>query len=110
MDWKSRCADCIALVQGEACEWVCDELELPCSEIGVNDCPEVCEKWYWFETRFRTLKDGLRNMLINNNMEYELSGSDIESWWHFEILITSAYQLDVLNDWIEENTITERSA
>lgn len=67
-------------------------------------------KWYWFETRFRSLKDGLCNLLTCNNIEYELSGSEYESWWHFEICPDNDYQVDVINDWIDENTITERSA
>ena len=67
-------------------------------------------KWYWFETSFRSLKDGLCELLAQNNIYYELSGSVFESFWHFEICLENNYEKDVIEDWINENTITEKTA
>lgn len=64
-------------------------------------------KWYHFETRFIFLRDGLRNFLKESGIKYELSGAF--SYYHFEILCDSA-ELEKVNNWLDENTITEVSA
>lgn len=64
-------------------------------------------KWYHFETRFISLRDDLRNFLKESGIKYELSGAF--SYYHFEILCDSA-ELEKVNKWLDENTITEVSA
>lgn len=36
-----RCRDCICLVAGDNGEWICDECERLCNEIGDVECPEL---------------------------------------------------------------------
>lgn len=36
-----RCRDCICLVAGDHGEWICDECERLCNEIGDLECPEL---------------------------------------------------------------------
>lgn len=67
-------------------------------------------KWYWFETDSEYIKDGLRELLAQNNIYYELSGSEYESFWHFEMCLSLDYERNVIDDWIEENTIAEENA
>ena len=64
-------------------------------------------KWYSFETRFISLRDELRNFLKESGIKYELSGCF--GSYHFEILCNSA-ELEAVNDWLDANTITEKSA
>ena len=39
--YRSRCEDCVCLVEGDNGEWVCDELNQKVEE--VKDCPEGLE-------------------------------------------------------------------
>ena len=39
--YRSRCQDCICLVEGDNGEWVCDELNQEVEQ--VKDCPEGLE-------------------------------------------------------------------
>jgi len=66
-------------------------------------------KWYNFETRFITLRDDLRDFLKESGIKYELSGISAAEGYHFEILCNSA-ELEKVNNWLDENTITEVSA
>lgn len=61
-------------------------------------------KWYNFETLFITLRDGLRKFLRDNGIKYELSSCG--PGYHFEILTDQA-GADMINRWLDENTITE---
>lgn len=36
-----RCRDCVCLVAGDNGEWICDECDKFCNEIGDVDCPEL---------------------------------------------------------------------
>lgn len=62
-------------------------------------------KWYNFETRFRSLKDALREHLKMIGIKYELSGCG--SGWHFEILLSPTEVTDI-NRWLDMQTLTER--
>ena len=61
-------------------------------------------KWYNFETLWSTLKEGLRALLIENNIQFEISGCG--RGWHFEILCGEK-EVNLINDWLDQNTITE---
>lgn len=61
-------------------------------------------KFYNFETRFRSLKDALRDHLKENNIYYELSGG--AGFWHFEIK-TDAPGAAAINNWLDTQIITE---
>lgn len=62
-------------------------------------------KYYNFETMFRSLKDELVVFLKNSGIHYELSGFGAE--WYFKILC-NAEEVEKVNVWLDENTITER--
>lgn len=62
-------------------------------------------KYYNFETRFTSLKNGLCEFLKDNNIKYELSGMS-DNWVHFEILLNTD-EVDMVNAWLDEHTITE---
>ena len=62
------------------------------------------KKFYNFETMFSNLRDGLRHFLKANNIYYELSSCG--KGWHFEILCGDK-EVNLINNWLDENTITE---
>ena len=70
-------------------------------------------KWYNFETMFTSLKEELRIMLHSNDIKFELS--DGRTWagaparWHFEIYASNK-EVDIINKWLDENTINEKTA
>lgn len=55
-------------------------------------------RFYNFETRFRSLRDALREYLQENGIYYELSGGP--GFWHFEIKTdpAGAEQIDAFID------------
>ena len=59
-------------------------------------------KYYNFETRFRSLKDDLRQYLHENGIYYELSGGT--GFWHFEIK-TDPAGAEKINAFIDSVTI-----
>lgn len=61
-------------------------------------------KWYNFETLWRSLKDDLRALLLCEGIKYELSGCG--KGWHFEIF-ASVEEADMINNWLDQNTIKE---
>ena len=61
-------------------------------------------RWYNFETLWSTLKEGLRALLIEHGIKYELSGCG--RGWHFEILCGKE-EVQLINDWLDQNTIKE---
>lgn len=61
-------------------------------------------KYYNFDTMFRSLKNLLKDFLIDNNIYYEISGT--AAAWHFEIL-TDASGAAVINNFIDGVTISE---
>ena len=71
------------------------------------------KKFYNFETMFSGLKNGLIELLKTNNIYYEISDGrgpyDAAMIWHFEILATPG-DGELINTWIDENTITIREA
>ena len=105
--YKEYCENCPYVNVSKDDYWYCNKYKISCNNAN---CDFEDGEWYWFETRFRSLKDGLRNLLACNNIDYELSGSEFESWWHFEIFLVNDYQKDVIENWINENTITEKTA
>ena len=62
-------------------------------------------KFYNFETMFKSLKDDLRGFLQSQNIYYELSGCG--AGWHFEAYC-NAEEVTIINNWLDENTITEK--
>lgn len=74
---------------------------------------EKMKKFYNFETMFSGLKNGLIELLKTNNIYYEISDGrgpyDIAMVWHFEILAGPA-DVELINAWIDENTITIQEA
>jgi hypothetical protein len=71
------------------------------------------KKYYSFNTMFRSLKDGLTALLKTNNIYYEISDGrgpyDAAMIWRFEILASPA-DVELINAWIDENTITIQEA
>lgn len=71
------------------------------------------KKYYSFNTMFSSLKNGLIALLKTNNIYYEISDGrgpyDAAMIWHFEILATPG-DVELINTWIDENTITIREA
>ena len=71
------------------------------------------KKFYNFETMFSSLKNGLIELLKTNNIYYEISDGrgpyDVAMVWHFEILAGPA-DVEKINAWIDENTITLQEA
>lgn len=61
-------------------------------------------KYYNFYTMFRSLKDLLKDFLIDNNIYFEISGGAAN--WHFEIL-TDAIGADAINKFLDAHIITE---
>ena len=61
-------------------------------------------KYYNFDTMFRSLKDLLKDFLIDNNIYFEISGG--AALWHFEIL-TDAAGAASINNFLDANTIYE---
>lgn len=61
-------------------------------------------KFYNFETRFRSLRDALREYLHGNEIYYELSGG--AGFWHFEIKTDPAGAAKI-NAFIDSISITE---
>ena len=62
------------------------------------------KKWYNFETLFRSLKDGLRAFLFENDIYFEVSGIGDFCGWHFEIK-ASEEEVKKVNAWLDANTI-----
>ena len=62
-------------------------------------------KWYNFETRFITLRDAMRKYLKDNSINYELSENG--SYYHFEIYANST-EAEAINNWIDNNSITNK--
>ena len=71
------------------------------------------KKYYSFNTMFSSLKNGLIALLKTNNIYYEISDGrgiyDAAMIWHFEILAAPA-DVELINAWIDENTITIQEA
>lgn len=61
-------------------------------------------KWYNFETMIRSLKDDLRVYLHEIGVKYEIS--ECFDGWHFEVY-ASPEEVTLINNWLDENTITE---
>ena len=61
-------------------------------------------KYYNFDTMFRSLRNLLKDFLIDNNIYFEISGS--AAAWHFEIL-TDAGGAAAINNFLDAHTITE---
>jgi hypothetical protein len=61
-------------------------------------------KFYNFETRFRSLRDALRDYLHENGIYYELSGG--AGFWHFEIK-TDPAGAEKINAFLDTQIITE---
>lgn len=59
----------------------------------------MIEKFYNFETAFRTLRDALRQYLQDNDIYYELSECGF-ACWHFEIKCT-AKQAENINGFLD---------
>ena len=59
-------------------------------------------KYYNFDTMFRSLKDLLKEFLIDNNIYFEISGG--AALWHFEILTDQA-GAQKINKFLDNNTI-----
>lgn len=60
-------------------------------------------KWYNFETRFISLRDGMRKYLKDNSIKYELSSAG--SYYYFEIY-ANTMEVEAINTWLDNNTIT----
>ena len=65
-------------------------------------------KWYNFETSFTSLARELSAWLKSKEIKYELSDASVPGLpvYHFEIY-TDGTGVDVINRWLDENTITE---
>lgn len=61
-------------------------------------------KYYNFDTMFRSLRNLLKDFLIDNNIYFEISGG--AALWHFEIL-TDANGADAINNFLDAHIITE---
>lgn len=61
-------------------------------------------KWYNFETRFRSLRDDMREFLRESGIYYELSGGP--GFWHFEIKTDTAGAARI-ETWLDAVTIRE---
>ena len=61
-------------------------------------------KYYNFDTMFRSLRNLLKEFLIDNNIYFEISGG--AALWHFEIL-TDATGAAAINKFLDNNTIGE---
>jgi hypothetical protein len=61
-------------------------------------------KFYNLETRFRSLRDALREYLHENGVYYELSGGP--GFWHFEIK-TDPAGAEKINAFLDTQIITE---
>ncbi len=61
-------------------------------------------KYYNFETRFRSLRDALREYFHENGIYYELSGG--AGFWHFEIK-TDPAGAEKINAFIDTQIMTE---
>ena len=59
-------------------------------------------KYYNFDTMFRSLRDLLKDFLIDNNIYFEISGG--AALWHFEILTDPAGAKEI-NKFLDNNTI-----
>jgi hypothetical protein len=61
-------------------------------------------KYYNFDTMFRSLRNLLKEFLMDNNIYFEISGG--AALWHFEIL-TDATGAQKINQFLDANTIGE---
>lgn len=61
-------------------------------------------KYYNFDTMFRSLRNLLKEFLMDNNIYFEISGG--AALWHFEIL-TDATGAKKINQFLDNNTIGE---
>jgi hypothetical protein len=59
-------------------------------------------KYYNFDTMFRSLRDLLKDYLIEHNIYFEISGG--AALWHFEIL-TDKIGAATINNFLDNNTI-----
>lgn len=60
------------------------------------------QRYRYFNTKFRSLKDKLSEFLKQSNIYYELSGQIAD--WHFAILCNEDEEKRI-NDWLDENNI-----
>lgn len=58
-------------------------------------------KYYHFETKFRTVKEGLTQFLKENCIYYELSQLNPFCGWHFEIFCNDS-EANQVNKWIDD--------
>ena len=65
-------------------------------------------KWYNFETSFTSLACNLSTWLKDKKIKYEISDASVSGLpvYHFEIYIDGT-GVDAINNWLDENTITE---
>ena len=62
-------------------------------------------KWMNWETSFRSLSDSMSAFLKSSGIQYERSGCF--GGYHFEVNVNDA-EVKAINDWIDQNTITNK--
>jgi len=61
------------------------------------------QKWFHFDTQFRSLRNDFRSFLKKSGIEFEISEGC--AGFHFEILL-NADQKNAVEKWLEQNTFT----
>ena len=64
--------------------------------------------WFNFETLFRSLKDELKDFLIDNEIYFEISATGAFCGWHFEIKATEK-QAAIINEFLDKATICHKA-